>query len=147
MFDKVITKEFIDTEILPYTSEDSIFYGSVREVLLLDIKDKLGNEIYNELNSNNPSDNTIDLLDNKQLRLCIGYYVLSRTFRKPSTPTRYGITNKLNDSMASEPTSNAQAVSQSNYYKSVADEIMQKIVATYTKANTNSGFNIVVVGN
>jgi len=145
IYTNIITKEMIDNTIIPYTSEDSIFNSSLNEVLLLDVKDKFGYEIYDDLISNGTSGGTFstvtqELLDDG-LRLAIGYYVVSRTMRKPSTLTRYGITNKLNESLASETATNAQIVSQSLYYKECADSIVQKLLQSFSPTNANSNFS------
>lgn len=153
LYPNIITRVEINNTVCPYSSEEGIFNASLNETLLLDIRDKVGDEIYTDLITNGVesgatfSDDTQLLMDNG-LKLAIGYYVVARTLRKPSTPTRFGVTNKLNSEMTSEPASNSQIVSQANYYKSVADSLIEKLLNDFpiTKANNNVGFNIRVVG-
>lgn len=158
LYPHIIEKEYINSTILPYSSEDSIHNASVNEVLLLDIRGKVGDAVYDDLVINGKleeegtdwqgfADNTQKLLD-AGLKLAIGYYVVARTMRKPSTPTRFGVTNKLNSEMTSEPASNSQLVTQSNYYKDCADQIINRLLSTFNvdKDNNNPSFRMTIVG-
>lgn len=153
LYPKIITKEQINSTILPYSSEDSIFNASLNEVLLLDIKGKVGDEVYTDLISNGTEDasgftETTQVLMDEGLQLAIGYYVVARTLRKPSTPTRFGITNKINSEMTSEPATHSQIMTQANYYKDCADQIINRLLERHQldKDNNNVGFRLTIIG-
>lgn len=144
----IITEKYINDNIRPYTAEPSIFYGAVREALMLYLKGKIGETYYRELINDTPSDELKLFLDGG-LRDVLAYYVLSVTIRTVSaTVTRYGYTQKENSDGLSTQAYNSKIVADANYFKGVADSMLADILPTMQleKSNTNIGFRIRVIG-
>lgn len=127
----MITKEYIDKNIRPFSGNDALFKGTLNEVLLLDIEPKFGKDFIMTLKTGVLTPEIEEIL-NKGLRDAIGYYILSRALRTAGvTITKYGTTVKMSED--SNPPSNGQIVANCNYYRQVADELVKPLVKCYLK--------------
>lgn len=128
MNNSIITKEYIDENIRPFTPNNGLFEACLFEVIDIDIRRLLGCSVASELlnsDETNPlSDNLISALD-EGLRRGIGYLIYSRALRTAtSTITKYGATNKNSD--YSNQTDQQKIMSDSEYYKEVGFSIVKR---------------------
>lgn len=128
MYQNIITKEYINDNIRPFSGNDSLYEACVREAIMFDIK--LPTNIISKLITDEiPEDMPTGLLE--QLRLAIGYYAYSRAIRSStSTITKYGYTTK--SSQDSYPTDSEKIQSDSVYYKNCAEKLMDDIKCIYS---------------
>lgn len=127
MYQNIITKEFINDNIRPYSVNDSLYEATVREAIQFDVK--LPTNIITKLITDEiPDDMPESMLC--QLRLAIGYFAYSRGVRSANvTLTKYGATSKSSDN--SYPADSEKIVSDSTYYKNCGEKILDDIKCIY----------------
>lgn len=135
MFENIIDKEYINTNIRPFTPNDGLFNATVREAIKFDIGGKIDSKIITDLLNNleGLEDDEVEkyqtYLDNG-LREAIGYFVYSRAIRTAEgTVTKYGYTIK-NDA-SSYPAEQSKIVSDSNYYKNIGEQIISQVIKDF----------------
>lgn len=145
LFPNLVTRVEINDTVLPYSSEEAIFNSSVIETLTFDVKPKFGDTVYKDLIENSNSGSTYQTgtteLLNSGLKLAVMYYVVARTLRKTVTPTRFGSTVKVNSELTSEPAQNSAIVTQSNYYKQMADDLVKELLTTWQPAELGQQYS------
>lgn len=147
MLETIITKDFINNTIRPFSANDTIFIGALYETLLLDIEPKFDSKYVEDLKAEEqPQYITADLENG--LRTAIGYLMLARVYRTGSiTATKYGITQKLNTE--SNPATNAEIVSNANYFREMGFKVLEPIAKRYKDAqnkDTNPASFVRVIG-
>lgn len=127
MYQNLITKEFINDNIRPFSGNDSLYEACVREAIMMDLK--LPTSLTSKLLIDEiPEDIPEGLLS--ELRLCLGYFAYSRAIRSStSTVTKYGYTTK--SSQDSYPADTEKIQSDSVYYKNCAEKILSDIKHIY----------------
>lgn len=127
MYQNIITKEYINDNIRPFSGNDSLYEACVREAIMFDLSlptTLITNLLVDEI----PEDVPEGMLE--QLRLCIGYFTYSRAMRSGSTTiTKYGVTTK--SSQDSYPADTEKIQSDSIYYKNCAENILCSIKSKY----------------
>lgn len=126
MYQNIITKEYIDTNIRPFSGNDSLFDACVREAVLFDLglPQLLANKFV--------ADEVLDLDDNfiTEIRLALAYFVYSRALRTCNiTITKYGATNKTSEN--SFPADTEKIVADSTYYKNCGEKLIQGLQCKY----------------
>lgn len=119
MYQNIITKEFINDNIRPFSGNDSLYNACVREAIQFDLG--LPDEFTEILISDDLCE-VEDLIDDS-LRLSIGYFAYARAVRSGNvTITKYGVTTKQSEN--SFPCDSEKIVADSTYYKTAGEKTL-----------------------
>jgi len=128
---EIITKDYINSNIRPYSPNDALFSGALNECICLDLSDKLSSDFLTKLKEaqnsstwNNYED--VETALDGGLRTVIGYYILYRSYRSGRTSvTKYGVTTKIDEN--SQDVSDTNAATTANYFKDIADRLINQL--------------------
>lgn len=127
IYENIITKEYINDNVRPFSGNDSLYCNCVREAISLDMSDlvdSVQNLLLSDLEGASEQDRNmiLDLLDNG-LRTVIAYFTYSRALRTAeATITKYGYTVKSNQD--SYPADQDKIVADCTYYKNCAEKYL-----------------------
>lgn len=135
MFKNIISKEYIDQNVRPFSGSDSLYGNSVREALMMDINPLIDEELASLMivdahsiapgPKEEPSQEYTDLMNllDEGLRMSLAYFTYSRAIRTADgTITKYGYTVKTNENSVSAESS--KIVSDSTYYKTIGEKLL-----------------------
>lgn len=126
MYNNIITKEYINENIRPFSGNDGLFQACTREAIQFDlcVKDDLRDKLLNDDIEDLDQDFIADL------RLCLGYFIYSRALRTAQiTITKYGATSK--SAQESFPADGDKVQADSVYYKSCGEKLLKSIHNKY----------------
>lgn len=153
----LITKEYINDTIRPFTPSDALFEATLFEALALDLLPVIGRTRVSQLQSEDPFPDELVFALERGLKRCLGYFIYSRCLRTASaTITKYGTTIKESD--YSNPTGSQKIVSDSDYYKKIGQTLLSEFkdlnidqpvcsCGSSSSRNSDSGwFNSKIIG-
>lgn len=149
--ENIITKDYINENVRPFTPNDTLFSSAYFEVVIEDLQSIVGNKVTLELlNEDNTKPLSSELEDalNESLRKAIAYLVFARCVRTAqSVITKYGYVQK-NGAEYSNPTNDTSITNDSNYFKKIGMDLARKY--TYLNGNTSivsdNTYNCIVIG-
>lgn len=122
--ERIITKDYINNNIRPYTPNGSLFEATLYEAIHLDMENYIGKTRVKELISDDDFSDELNEALEGDLRRAIGYFIYSRSLRTAqNTVTKYGSTLKESD--YSSPITSKDIVADSDYYKKVGLMILE----------------------
>lgn len=129
IYENIITKEFIDQNIRPFSPTDSLFNAVTTEVIVLDLNDLRG-DLHSKLQNDESLGQDLDTQQLHRLQLVMGYFIYSRALRTcQATISKYGATVK--NVAESYSADQEKIVADSTYYKQTAETLLKQLFIDY----------------
>lgn len=154
MKESIITKEYINDNVRPFTPNQTLFNSACYEAVLEDLSSVVGKDVTAELID---EDDTKDLSDelqealDKGLRKGLAYLVFARCVRTAqSVVTKYGYVQKDAQEYSTRPMGN-ELVADSNYFKKIGMSIVAEFAylnhtSTPSVTDSENSYNCRIIG-
>lgn len=156
-YENIITKEYINENVRPFSGNDTIFNSCVKETINFDLNERISNKqflknLLCDLDGLSEEEREkYETYLNNGLRDSISYFVYSRAIRtSQGTITKYGYTQKNNDE--SFPIDNEKIVSDSSYFKTLGEKYLKIFMGNFSNEiqgggnGSNQYLNFKIVG-